>query len=169
MICIGFILAVFMALIQSALFPSISLFAFAPFIALACIYTPFRVAIWLAVLAGFCNDLVSSDFLGIHAVSSALVCTLVHRFRLGIFKDLPLQLCFYSALISVFTIIFELTILFLFDRRISIAGKSLFLDFVEMPLINAGYAFFWFVGPLLLWEWAISQWKRWRAQTNATS
>jgi len=88
---------------------------------------------------------------------------------LGIFKDLPLQLCFYSALISVFTIIFELAILFLFDRRISIAGKSLFLDFVEMPIINAGYAFFWFVGPLLLWEWAVSQWKRWRAHANEAS
>jgi rod shape-determining protein MreD len=169
MICISFVLAAFMALIQSALFPSVSLFAFAPFIAIACICAPFRTAIWLSALAGFCTDMLGSDPLGIHAVSAVLVCAIVHRFRLGALKDLPLQLCLYSALISVFTIIFELLILFLFDSCISIAGKSIILDFIEIPFINGAYAFFWFVGPLLLWEWGINQWKRWRLQTNGTS
>lgn len=169
MICIGFFLAVAMALMQSALFPSISLSAFAPFIALACICAPFRIALWLAALAGFCNDLLGSDPLGIHTVSAVLVSALLHRFRLRIFKDLALQLCLFSALIAIFTLIFEIIVLFLFDRHISIEGKSLVLDFIEMPFINAAYAFFWFTGPILLWERAIGQWKRWRLQRNATS
>ena len=169
MIFIGFFLAAAMAMMQSALFPSISLFAFAPFIALACIGAPFRTALWLAALAGFCSDLLGSDPIGIHTVSAVLVILLLHRFKLRIFKDLTLQLCFFSALIAIFTIVFEIIVLFLFDRRISIEGKSLLLDFIEMPFINAAYAFFWFTGPILLWEWGASQWKRWRLQANGTS
>jgi len=168
MICIGFCLAAFMSLIQSAFFPSIPLFAFVPFIALVCINASFRSALWLAAFAGFCNDLLGSEQMGIHTLSTVLICALVHHFRSIAFKDLPLQLCLYSALISVLSIICELLILFLFDRHIQIAGKSLLLDFIEIPFINAAYAFFWFVGPLLLWEWGIDQWKRWRL-TNGTS
>lgn len=169
MICIGFVLAAFMALNQSALFPSVSLFAFAPFIALACIRAPFRIALWLAALAGFYNDLLSSDPMGIHTLSAALVCALLHRFRLGALKDFPLQLCLYSALISIFTIVCELMILFLFDSTLTIAGKSQLIDFIEIPFIHAAYAFFWFVGPLLLWEWGVGQWKRWRLCNNETT
>jgi rod shape-determining protein MreD len=168
MICIGLILAFSMALMQSALFPSISLFPFVPFIALACILAPLRLAIWLSALAGFCNDLLSSDPMGIHALSAAIISAIIAHFRLNAFKDLPLQLCFYSALISVFSIVFELIIFFLFDQRVSIAGKSPVGDFIQTPLIHAAYAFFWFVGPLLLWEWGLNQLKRWRLQTHET-
>ena len=98
-----------------------------------------------------------------------LVCALLHRFRLGIFKDFPLQLSIFSALVAVFTIVFEIIVLFICDKFISVEGKSQLLDFIEMPFIHAAYAFFWFTGPILLWEWLASQWKLWRLQTNATS
>jgi rod shape-determining protein MreD len=162
MIWIGFVLAGSMALIQSALFPSISLFAFAPYIALCCMNFSLKKAVWLAALGGLATDLMSSDPLGIHALSATIICAFLHRFRLAVFKDLPLQLCFYTAIISALTIFLELILLFLFDRRLLIAGKSIILDLIQMPLINAAYAFLWFVGPLLLWEWGLNLWKRWR-------
>lgn len=163
---IGFVLASFMAVIQSALFPDLFLLAYAPFIALLIMHTSMIQALWLAALGGFCSDLLASDPPGLHTLTAVIACAIIYRFRMGLFKDQPLQLCFYTALISLVTTPLHLVILFLFDRRLPVAGKSVLLDFIEMPLIDAAYAFFWFVGPLLVWQWVRRQWKLWRLKNN---
>ena len=165
-IWIGFILASVMAVMQSALFPHFFILAYAPFIALSCIHAPMLRSLWLAALAGFCSDLLSTDPMGIHTMTSTLVCALLHRFRLGVFKDAPLQLCFYTALISLAAMPMQMILFFLFDRHMPVHGKSILLDLIEIPLVNAAYAFFWFVGPLLGWEWGLGRWKRWRIIKN---
>ena len=166
---IAFLLASTMAVIQSALFSHIVLLAYAPFIAIACIYAPFREAIWLAALSGFCSDLLASDPPGIHALCACLTCAIVHRYRRSFFKELSLQVCFYTALISAILSPMLLILLFLFDRPAPVAGKSILLDLVTMPFIDAAYAFFWFVGPLLLWEWGKKQFKLWKLKNNEPS
>lgn len=157
-----------MSLIQTALFPSIGLLAYSPFFAIVCMHAPLSQALWLAVMGGFCSDILSSGPPGIHAITATLCCAMIHRFRLGVFKDQPLQLCFYTALISLLFAPLQLSLLFLLDTRLPIAGKSALLDFIEMPLIDAAYAFFWFVGPLLIWEWVRHQWKLWRLQRHGS-
>lgn len=165
-IWIGFVLASFMAIIQSALFPNLFLLAYAPFIALVIMHTSMIQALWLSALAGCVSDLLASDPPGLHSLTAVIACSIIYRFRMALFKDQPLQLCFYTALISAVSTPLQLVLLFLFDRRLPVAGKSVLLDFIEMPLIDAAYAFFWFVGPLLIWEWAFRQWKLWRIKNN---
>ena len=166
---IGFFLATLMAILQSALFPNIVLLAYAPFIAIVCIYKPLHQALWLSALAGLCSDLLASDPLGIHTLCSTFACALLHRYQRRFFKDQPYQLCFYTALISAVMSPMLLAILFLFDRRAPVAGKSILLDLVGMPLVDAAYAFFWFVGPLLLWEWGQKQIKLRKIKNNEPS
>jgi rod shape-determining protein MreD len=165
-IWIGFVLASLMAVMQSALFPNFVLLPYSPFIALVCMFAPYQKALWLAALAGISSDLLSSDLFGLYALTATLSCALVYRYRWSLFKEEPLQLCFYTALISFIQTPFMLMILFLFDRRAPIAGKSILLDIVSMPIVDALYAFFWFVGPILLWEWGFRQWKLWRLNKN---
>ena len=163
---IGFILASFIATMQSAFFPHFIILAYAPFIALSCMHAPMLQSLWLTALAGLCSDLLSTDPIGIHTLTFILVCAMLHRFRLGVFKDGPMQLCFYTALISAATMPMQMFLFFLFDRHLPIHGKSILLDFVGMPLVDAAYAFFWFVGPLLVWEWGLRRWRRWRLIKN---
>jgi hypothetical protein len=168
-IWIGFVLATFMSIIQSALFPSLFLLSYSPFIALLCMYASFKESLWLSAFSGVCGDLLTSDPLGINAITAVISCAIIFHVRMVLFKEQPLQLCFYTVLISVIWTPIQLMLLFLFDRRLPITGLSLLLDFIEMPLINAGYAFFWFVGPLLIWEWIRSQWRLWRLKNEKSA
>ena len=143
-------------------FPNIGLFAYAPFVAVVCIYASFPQALWLSALAGLCSDLFASGPMGINAICTTLTCALIHRYQKSFFKDLSLQLCFYSALISAIMSLLLLALLFLFDRPAPIAGKSFLIDLIAMPLIDAAYAFFWFVGPLILFEWGQKKVKLWK-------
>jgi rod shape-determining protein MreD len=167
-IWIGFLLASLMAVIQSALFPQIVILAYAPFLALCCLYAPFKEALWLAALSGFCSDSLAADPFGVHTLTATLTCAALHR-TCRFFKDHPLQLCLFTALISGAALPFQLFILFLFDRRGPCQGKWGLLDFLTMPFVDAAYAFLWFVGPLLLWEWGRRQWKLWRLKKSALS
>ncbi len=151
---IGFFLGLAMAIFQSALFPQVAILSFAPFVSLACMRSSLPAALWCAGLAGVASDLLSADPFGIHAIAMCATATLSYRFRRLFFHGEQLQLCFFTAIYSaIFTPVLVLT-LFLFDRRAPFGGEWTFLDFATMPLVDAAYAFFWFVGPLLFFEWA---------------
>jgi cell shape-determining protein MreD len=166
MIWIGFILSSFMAVIQSALFPSVLILAYSPFIAIVCMNTTLIRSLWLAAFPGLCSDILSSDPMGTHTITSLLVAAILRNFRLSFFIEEPLQLCFYSALISLMAIPIQLALLFLFDQHTLVAPKSFLFDMIKLPLVNAVYAFIWFVGPLLIWEWGLMRYKQWRALKN---
>lgn len=157
-IFLGFVLALLMAIMQSAFFPGMHLFAFAPFLALLCIYVSFCPALWIAALTGTCSDFLVSDPAGIYALHYTLLCAIFFRWRLY-FKEHPLQLPLFSALISFFALPLEVAILFIFSQGVE---RVPLFDLFMGPLIDGAYAFFWFVGPLALLEWAGNQWKLWK-------
>jgi rod shape-determining protein MreD len=158
-IWIGFVLALLMSIIQSALFPIVSLSAFIPFLGLLCLLSPFSSALWLATLAGCCSDLLGSDPPGVHALSNTILCALMHRYH-RYFKEHPLQLPLCSALLAVALLPVEWVVLFVFEGNVE--SRIAVLDIVEAPLLGGGYAFCWFVGPLALWDWGKMQWTIWK-------
>jgi rod shape-determining protein MreD len=159
---IGFFLATLMASMQSALFPYVPLTAYTPFLALCCMYVPYHRALWLSALSGICLDLMSTEPFGLSAVTYTLLTALFYRIRSHTFKEFPLQLCFFTALFSAGFTPLLLLFLFLFDRRPPSTGHWFVLELMARPLIDAVYAFFWFVGPLLLLEWIKKSYLRWR-------
>lgn len=163
---IGFVLATAMAVIQSALFPQVVVLSYAPFLGLICVHVPFHQALWLAALSGCSSDLIAADPFGIQMMTSTIVVALLHSTCNRFSKEQPLQLCLFTALISAVMVPLYHAGLFLFDRRGPCSGKWAFIDFLTMPLVDAAYAFFWFVGPLLLWEWGSRQWKLWRLKRH---
>ena len=158
---LGALLSALMAALQSALFPHLALLSFSPFAALACIRASLPAALWMAALAGLICDLLSADPFGIHAISMAATTAASYRFR-RIFQGEPLQLCCFTALYSALFTPMLVFVLFLFDRRAPFGGQWSFLDFATMPIADAAYAFFWFVGPLLFFEWVKKQYKQWQ-------
>jgi rod shape-determining protein MreD len=155
-----------MLLIQSALLPFIGFLSYAPFIALTCMRTSYLTSLWCAALVGLLSDLLAADPFGITALSLTLTASAAYRFRNRFFQGEPLQLCIFTGIISFFYTPMHVLILFIFDRRAPFSGKWSFLDFFTMPFIDAAYAFFWLVGPLLLFEWGKSQWKHWMIRRN---
>ena len=147
-----------MALMQSVFFPGMHLFAFAPFLALLCMHFSFCSALWLAALAGTCRDFLVSDPAGIYALHYTLLCAIFFRWR-SLFKEHPLQLPLFSALISFFALPLEIVILFLFAQGV---GRFPLFEFFVGPLVDGIYSFFWFVGPLALLDWGANQWKIWK-------
>lgn len=163
---ICFALAASMAVFQSALFPGFVILSFAPFVAIACMRVQPSSALWLAALAGVTSDLFSADPFGIHAICMTVTAAASYRFRRLFFQGEPLQLCFFTAIYSMIFTPVLVSILFLFDRRAPFGGEWSFLDFATMPLVDAAYAFFWFVGPLLFFEWLKKQCKTWQLRRN---
>lgn len=157
---IGFCLSLAMAVFQSALFPEIAILSFAPFVSLACMRSSLPAALWCAAGAGVMADLLSADPFGIHAIAMCGAAAASYRFRRLFFQVEALQLCFFTAIYSAIFTPVLIAMLFLFDRRAPLGGQWSFLDFATMPLVDAAYAFFWFVGPLLFFEWAKKQWNK---------
>ncbi len=163
---LGFALASSMAMMQSALFPAVAFSAYAPFLALTCLCASYHKALWIASLCGLWMDLLSAGPFGTYALNFLLATALLHRLRIWFFQDKPLLLCVYTALISSVLMPLQMALLFLFDRRAPYAGQWALFDMAAMPLLDAAYAFFWFIGPLMLWDWGWEQWQLWRLKHN---
>jgi rod shape-determining protein MreD len=152
MIFFSFLLSLLAWILQGTLLPRIPLFAFAPFLALGMIRRPFPKALGLSLLAGCFVDLLSDDPMGLHALNYVLTTALLYRFRNNFSYDEPLHLSLYTTLLSALSTGLQLLLLFLFDRKVPIAGKWFLFDLIGMPLADGLYAFIWFCGPLALFE-----------------
>lgn len=148
-----FALALFFALFGSALFPTLHLMAFSPFLALLYNRCCFFVSLWIASLCGLIVDLLSSEFrLGNHALSYCLSTLMLYRYKKHFFDDKPLALSLFTVLISSIMTIFQLLLIAIFDRALPLSGKLFVTDLLLMPIADALYAFLWFSCPLLLYS-----------------
>ena len=150
MFIVAFILAALALIIQGIVVPTISILAFAPFLALATLKCEWARALWLAALAGACIDVVSDDPMGLHALNYVITTALLYRIRNHFLYNETLHLSLFSGLVSALSTALQLFLLFLFDRRVPFGGKWIFADLIGMPVIDALYAFVWFAAPLAL-------------------
>src|SRR6185503_489210 len=96
-----FFLAFTVALVGTVFFPSIRLFAFAPFLALVFMRLDFVKALWTSAATGLIVDLLSSQMrFGAYSCCYALTAFLVYHQKRHFFSDKPLALSLFTALIS---------------------------------------------------------------------
>lgn len=150
MLVFAFLLATSMALLQGIFLPELSLFAYAPWIALVTLCRPLPRALWLSLFAGLCLDLLSDHPFGLHAIAYTATSTLLFRLKKHFLAERPLHLSLFSTLVSWVSTLFELFLLFLFDTRVPFHGKWIFSELVAMPFLDGIYALAWFAGPLFL-------------------
>ena len=149
----AFILATFTLLFQSSVIPEFPLQSYAPFQAL--LFLHMRAAgriLWISALCGFLCDCLSSDPFGLCTAQAAFTAWLLYRFRSYLSSERWLHITLYAALIAGVGIAFQLTLLFLFDRRAGISGKWAPGDILGIFLRNALYTLLWFRFPIALGE-----------------
>jgi len=160
MLISAFLLGTIALFIQCFFPPLIPLLAYAPFLALVILRTTMQRSLWAAAAAGAILDLISDDPMGIHALNYTLTVFLLYPYRSRFLYDQPFHFSLVTALISIFSTLIQLALLFLFDRRVPFNGKWLLADILGMPVLDALYAFVWFSAPLALFKWTRRMWRQ---------
>ncbi|MBX7065898.1 MAG: rod shape-determining protein MreD [Parachlamydiales bacterium] len=158
MLILAFLLSTIALIFQSIFLPHISILAFSPFLALALLRGTFHQALWLSCISGCIMDLISNDPMGVHALNYTLVAAILFKTRRHFLYDEPFHLSLLTAFFSFLSTIFQVLILFLFDRRVPVQGRWAIADFFGMPVIDGLYAFVWFAGPLALYSKQKKMW-----------
>jgi rod shape-determining protein MreD len=144
-----FLYSLFTAFFCTLLFPSIRLFVFAPFLCIAIQSTPLTGALWWAACSGLLLDLLSADFpLGFHALILVGTTALLYPRGKYFIEDKLASLALFSTLFSAIATIFNLALLFFFEKKIPLSWNGIFSDILLMPFIDGLYAFVWFTLPL---------------------
>ena len=145
-------------LIVLSLLLNLKIMAFAPFISLALLKTPFHQGLWLSCLAGSLMDLISSDPMGLHALNYTLCFLLLSKLKKHLLFEDPLHLSLLTLLFSCCSTFFQLFLLFLFDRRIPFQGQWVLVDIFLAPLLDGLFALIWFTAPLLAFSRLKRKW-----------
>lgn len=150
---VAFCLATIALIFQGSIIPEIPLQAYAPFQALLFLHAASPVHIlWISTLCGFFSDCLSSDPFGLCTAQAAFATWALYRFRSYLSPDRWLHVILYSTLIAGVSIAFQLTLLFLFDRRAGVSGEWGLGDILGIFFRNTLYAFLWFRVPIALGE-----------------
>jgi rod shape-determining protein MreD len=153
-IAIPFFIALSVALFGTVFFPSIHLFAFAPFLALTFMRTTFLTSLWIAASSGLIMDLLTSQMrFGIHSLCYSLLVLLIYHQKRHFFADKPLALSLYTLVISIAATVLEFIFLSSFDARLPFTWKLVFTDFIAMSLLDAVYAFLCFTCPMKIHQY----------------
>lgn len=164
MLLLTFLIAASVLFLQNVLFPSLCLLAFAPWLAIVIFECSQPKALWLALLSGALIDCLSNDPPGVHALNYTVITLLLFRIKFRLTNDHPLHLSLFTTLISFFSTLLQLFLLFLFDRRVPFAGQWAFGDLLFMPIVDGLYALVLIALPLLaykkLHQWGTIYWIR---------
>ncbi len=146
----AFLLSLTALILQCILVPKMAILAFAPFIAWTTLKHSHIRALWLCASSGAIIDLLSEDPMGLHALNYTLCSVLLWPISKHFFHDATLHLSLLGGVVSLISTILQLSLLFLFDRRVPFEGKWVLVDLVGMPIIDMLYTFVWFAAPLAM-------------------
>ena len=148
----SFLLASFFAIFGTALTQEIKLFAFSPFLAILYNRANFQRSLWIASLCGLMIDLLSSELrLSLYALNYCLTTLLLFKQKKHFIEDKPLALSLFTMLISIVSTVVQWLLICIFERGLPLSAKLLLTDLVAMPLLDAVYAYVWFICPLMLY------------------
>ncbi len=162
MLIFSFALSTAVLFLQGVDVPGVPLNAFVPWIALAVLLSPSQKDLFKPLLgaaaAGVLVDLLSDFPFGLYPISYTLAAAVLFRFRNRFLYDRPLHLTVFASFASLLVSILQIFFLFLFDRRVSISGQWVVIDWLATSLIDAIYAWICFSGFLYLWGKARRYW-----------
>lgn len=152
-----------MTLFFSALFPTIKLLMFSPFLAI--VYPRFSIekTVWIATGCGLILDLLCSELrFGIQAVTLAMTTLVLSKHKHHFFEDKPLSLCLSTLLISLTSTLIQWLLLPLSGFSFILSWTLVATDLILLPIADALYAFLCFYLPLLCWAHIQKMgWKKW--------
>lgn len=149
-----FLLALSVALLGTVFFPSVRLFAFAPFLAFLFIRVDFLSALWVSALTGLVVDLMTSQMrFGSYSVCYCLTTLFTYHQKRHFFADKPLALSLFTALISAVSTSLEFLLQNAPDSKLPFNFRLLLTDVIGMSLLDAVYAFLCFTCPMKIYHY----------------
>ena len=158
MLLFAYFLATLALWLQATLYPTLPILPFTPFLSLACLLRPLNQTLLWSFFAGVTVDLISSDPFGLHALTYCLASAFSYRIRKLFSSELPLQHALFTALLSIAATLIQITLLFLFDRRVPFCGIWWLTDWATLPVLDALYTLVWFAAPLALYRSLHRRW-----------
>lgn len=153
-----FFLALFMAIFRTAFIPTLSLMAFAPFLALLYQKRTFLPSLWIAFSCGLINDLMTSQRpFGLYALNFILTTLILYPQKRHFFEDRSLTLCLFTFFISSLSTLIQLILLVTVNQNPPLGWPLFFTDLFVLPLFDALYAAVWFIGPMKLYTYMRKQ------------
>ncbi len=135
-------IAFLLGLIPTLMAPAFSwprLFFFSPFLAIAMNRTTWPTSLWLALLAGFCTDMVSAAPFGFHSLSYTLTVALLYSQRHRFLPDHLAAIPLFSFCISFVITLLQVLLMAFFDRRLALSWSWIGTDLICMPILDALY------------------------------
>lgn len=145
-----FFLALFYAVLGTALFPSLHLHPFAPFLAVLAYRLPLNKVLWCATGCGLIIDLLSSHlYFGLYALNYCITLFALYNQKRHFFEDKPFSVPLLTLLISIMSCVIELFFEIMGGHEIPFSLPFLLIEFLVMPLADGIYAYLWFVLPCM--------------------
>ena len=146
-----FLFSLLLFLVGSALFPTLKLFYFAPYMATVCYRYGYIPSLWIACSVGLLVDLFTAHPLfGVHAFVYTVVTAFLYKQQHLFFADSKGSFFLLTFLFSTLTTALLWAFFFFLEGRASLSLKILWSDFIVMPLVDSFYGLLLFSFPQLL-------------------
>ena len=143
-----FLICFFLTVWMPVVIPQLRLYFFAPYLIILLYKRPLVNCLWGALICGLVIDLFSAyHHLGLYALNYTLTIALLYRQRRHFFADSPTTLPIMVYLFSVISTAIQIPLLFIFEHKLKINSIWIRYDLLLMPLLDAVYAFCFFVLP----------------------
>lgn len=145
-----FCLSLLLTLITPVIVPGLILNFFAPFLILIYYKKSFLKSLWASFFCGLILDLLSPfSRLGLYTVNYCLTTSFLYSQKKNFFEEnlstLPIMTFFWSILSSVIQVV----LLYIFEKGIMVSMGWVVTDLILMSLVDAFYAFAFFILPFL--------------------
>lgn len=148
---ICFAISLILLIVTPILLPQLRISFFVPFLIIACYQKPLKVCLGLAFGCGLLLDLLSSyTRLGLHAFDFCTTLILLFPQRRNFFADHLSTLPIMTFLFSMLSTLIMAILLYSIETRNLFSWAWVFTDLILMPLLDAAYAFCFFILPPLL-------------------
>ncbi len=147
---IPFFLALFFALLGTAFFSEIRIWAFAPFLAILYHRVSLSKALWISFSCGLLIDCLSSQFyFGLFSLNHTLASLLLYKQKNNFFEDKTIAFALNTTLIALF-LSFFLLLFSCWSCAITCSLPLILSDLILMPFLDGLYALIWFTCPISL-------------------
>ncbi|MBA3723058.1 MAG: rod shape-determining protein MreD [Parachlamydiaceae bacterium] len=149
---IFFIYALTINFLFPALFPTLNLLFFAPFIILSFYNTNKINVLWLALLCGLIVDLLSTHTrIGFYALNYCLTAWILYPQKVHFFEDSFSTLPIMTFLFSITSTFIQVFLFYILGQGILFSWELIQNDFIWLPIIDAIYAALAFTIPYLFY------------------
>ena len=146
----NFIVALLATLFLPVLSTDLRLLFFAPFLVILYYQKSYVTCLWGALFCGLVLDLTSSQMrIGFYAINYCLTTWLLYGQKCHFFSDSLVTLPLMTFLFSLISTLIGFMFMNAFVDRVLVSWEWVLTDLVAMPVLDATYAFIFFVLPLL--------------------